>query len=116
MHNERPEIEHPWGGYTILKKTNSYWAKKLFVHKNARLSLQSHQYRSEIWFVLSGTIMAQVSNKEQEAQKGALVFIPKKAKHRITGLTDACVLEIAFGRVLERDIVRYEDDYGRVSK
>lgn len=115
MHKEAPDIERPWGGYTILKKTNSYWVKKLFVHKDARLSLQSHEYREEIWYVLSGKIIARVGNSNHEAQAGDVVIVPKNTKHRITGITQACILEVAFGKTLERDIVRYEDDYGRDS-
>lgn len=115
MPNETAKIKRPWGGYTILKKTNSYWGKKLFVHKNARLSLQSHEFREEVWFILSGKIIACVGNKHHEAKQGDLIFIPKNTKHRITGITKACILEIAFGKVLERDIIRYEDDYGRTS-
>lgn len=113
MPTETPEIKRPWGGYTILNKTKTHWTKKLFVHKGARISLQSHQYRNEIWFVLSGEITVQLGNKKFDAKKGDLIFVPKTKKHRIIGKTKACVFEVAYGKVLERDIVRYEDDYGR---
>ncbi|GAG20997.1 unnamed protein product [marine sediment metagenome] len=113
MYKEIPEVRRPWGGYTILKKTNKYWVKKLFVRKHTRISLQSHQYRDEIWFILSGKIIAFIGNKNYEAKQGDVIFVPKKKKHRIEGISEACILEVAFGRVLERDIVRYEDDYGR---
>lgn len=110
---ESPKIIRPWGGYTILKKTKTYWVKKLFIDKNARLSLQCHEYRDEILFVLEGCITAIVGNKEIMVHKGELVHIPKQTKHRIIGLKKTCVLETAYGKVLERDIVRYDDDYGR---
>jgi mannose-6-phosphate isomerase-like protein (cupin superfamily) len=109
-----PKVIRPWGGYTVLKKTAKYWVKKLFIHKNARLSLQSHRYRNEICFVLGGEIKALVGNKTVKAKPNDVIFIPKLTKHRITGLSEACILEVAFGKVLERDIVRYADDYGRV--
>lgn len=106
-------IERPWGGYTILKKTNLYWVKKLFVNKSKRLSLQSHALRNEVWYVLSGEILVQLGNKEKHLYAGDVIFIPKLRKHRITAVKKSCVLEFAFGRVLESDIVRYEDDFGR---
>ena len=87
------------GWLYYLKKTTAYWVKKLFVHKDARLSLQSHQYRDEVWFVLSGKIIALVGNKSHEVQPGDVVFVPKKSKHRITGITEACILEVAYGEV-----------------
>lgn len=107
-------IKRPWGGYTILKKMENYWVKKLFVHPKARLSLQSHQYREEVWYLLSGTIIAQIGTQKHRGKPGDLFIIPKKKKHRIIGVTEAVILEVAFGKTLETDIVRYEDDYGRV--
>lgn len=116
MRNNTLKIKRPWGSYTILKKTNKYWVKKLFIRKHARLSLQSHQFRDEVWFVLNGNILAQVGNKVYHAKKSDVIFIPKEKQHRITAITKACVLEISFGNVLERDIIRYEDDYGRITQ
>jgi mannose-6-phosphate isomerase-like protein (cupin superfamily) len=107
-------IKRPWGGYAILKKTKTYWVKKLYIHPKARLSLQSHHHREEVWYILSGTIMAQIGTKKYPGKPGDLFIIPKKKKHRIMGVSKAVILEVAFGKTLETDIIRYEDDYGRV--
>jgi mannose-6-phosphate isomerase len=111
---EQPEIKRPWGGYTIIKKNQVYWVKKLFIYNEARLSLQSHQHRNEVWYVLYGEIEAQIGNKFHNAKVGDVFYVPKNKKHRIQGVTDACVLEMSFGKVLENDCIRYDDDYGRV--
>ncbi len=113
---EKPKVIRPWGGYTILKKTSTYWVKKLFINANARLSLQNHAGRTEVWYVLSGSILAQIGRSQRQAWPGDIVFVPKHRKHRITGIKRACILEVAFGKVFERDIIRFEDDYGRVLK
>jgi len=42
------------------------------------------------------------------------VKINKGEKHRILGLEKSCVMEAAFGRPRERDIIRYKDKYGRI--
>lgn len=115
MAKEAPEIVRPWGGYTILKKSSLYWVKKLYVNRSKRLSLQSHMLRNEVWIVLSGEIIVQIGGKEKQIGAGEVVFIPKKRKHRITAVKKSCILEVAFGRVLESDIVRYEDDFGRAN-
>ncbi len=78
--------------------------------------MQSHAGRIEIWVVLSGQILARKGENELTLREGGQIRIEKEEKHRIKGLTDACVLEIAFGELSEEDIVRYEDKYGRVSK
>jgi mannose-6-phosphate isomerase-like protein (cupin superfamily) len=113
MEVEEHEIKRPWGSYVILQKTQFYWVKKLYIHNKARLSFQSHQKRNEVWFVLQGVICADIDGKQRTAKSGDVLFVPKEVKHRIMGIEDACVLEVAFGKVLERDIIRYEDDYGR---
>jgi len=108
------KVKRPWGGYTVLKKTAREWVKKLYIVKNHRFSLQSHQFRNEVWYILSGKIVSQVGHKQSISKKGDVIFIPKNKKHRITGITNACILEVSYGgKVLENDIIRYEDDYGR---
>lgn len=106
-------VAKPWGGYTILKKSHELWIKKLYIKKGERISLQSHEMRTEIWVVLSGEVEAQIGNSHHVAGPDAVIIIPQNSKHRLTGITDACVMEFAQGVVQEHDIVRYEDDYGR---
>lgn len=108
------KVEKPWGYYQTLDEGPNYWIKKLFVKKDARLSLQSHKERSEIWFVLSGEIIAQKGEQKKNLKTGDMIEIDKNEKHRITGVSEAVVFELALGNPEEDDIVRYEDDYKRV--
>lgn len=108
------EFKRPWGRYRVLTITPYFWIKKLYINKNSRLSIQTHQRRSEIWFVVYGKILADIGEKQHFVKFADLLYVPKKIKHRITAIEEACILEIAFGVVSEDDIVRYEDDYGRV--
>lgn len=107
-------INRPWGGYIILKKTENFWLKKLIIKPKCRTSLQSHKLRDEVWIVMNGEIKVQIGDKELNLNEGDILHIPKMRKHRIYSETSACILEVAFGKVLETDIIRYEDDYGRV--
>lgn len=107
-------VKKPWGGYTIIEKTSEYWIKKLFIKKDEEFSLQSHKERSESWIVLEGKIRVLKGEKFYILKRGEYIEIPKNKKHRIHGLTDSYVLEIATGKPRERDITRYEDKYGRI--
>lgn len=78
------------------------------------MSLQSHKNRYEIWVVLKGKIRAQKGRDSFALRQGEYLKINKEVKHRMVGLTDAVVLEAAFGKPEERDIIRYEDKYGRI--
>ena len=107
------KVQKPWGWYEIIEKKPTYWIKKIFVKKGETLSLQSHNKRSETWIVLTGTIKAQKGKKIYTLKEGKNITIEKREKHRIHGVTDSHVLEIALGQPREHDIIRYEDVYGR---
>ena len=80
------------------------------------LSLQSHQFRSEHWTVVSGKAIVTVDDKTTEVLSGNAVYIPARSKHRIMNPSDEMlrIIEVQTGTYLgEDDIIRYEDDYGR---
>lgn len=110
-------VNRPWGSYEVIQTQPNFQIKKISVNPGNRLSLQSHKYRSEHWFILSGS--GQVQIDEQIIVIGAQesVFIPVGAKHRVKALGENKLefIEIQTGSTFdEDDIVRYEDDFGRV--
>ncbi|PIT91852.1 mannose-6-phosphate isomerase [Candidatus Jorgensenbacteria bacterium CG10_big_fil_rev_8_21_14_0_10_54_38] len=114
MKNKNKTILKPWGKYILLEKKRDYWIKKLCVRQGARISLQSHKGRFEIWIVLSGSVEVMKGSSRLLLKEGDFLKINKKEKHRITGLKDSWILEAAFGQVRENDIIRFKDDYGRI--
>ncbi|MDX1803826.1 MAG: phosphomannose isomerase type II C-terminal cupin domain [Alcanivorax sp.] len=115
MHPDTPHpvTQRPWGHFIVLRDAHSVWVKKLFIKANARLSLQSHKQRTEVWIVLQGEIQVQVGERYRHAKPDDVILVPHHRRHRIRGITSACVLEVAYGHVFEGDITRYDDDYGR---
>ena len=111
-------VNKPWGYYLNLNTDDGYKVKKIVVNPGGKLSLQKHEHRSEHWIISKGT--AKVTNGDETfivKEKGAL-FIPQRNIHRIEniGNTPLHIIEVQFGIILEEDdIVRLEDDYGRVS-
>ena len=106
----------PWGLFEILQEREGYKVKRLLVKPGFRLSLQSHQHRSEHWVVVQGT--ASVVNGEADLQLtcGEATYIPAGNKHRLAnhGEQDLVVIETQTGTYLgEDDIKRYQDDFGR---
>lgn len=45
----------PWGAVSVLEEGTRYKIKRVEVKPGHRLSLQTHQHRSEHWIVVSGT-------------------------------------------------------------
>jgi mannose-6-phosphate isomerase len=104
----------PWGGFEKFHENKSCTIKLIYINANSRLSLQYHKKRSEFWKVIKGTAMVELDGKTIILGEGETITIPRQAKHRIGALESECIiLEIAYGRFDENDIVRLEDDYQR---
>lgn len=112
-------VYRPWGNFTSLETGEGYQVKRLTVKPGQRLSLQSHRHRSEYWVVVRGKALITVGEAELLRQKGESAFIPPGAKHRLENPGEELleVIEVQNGSYLgEDDIVRYEDDFGRVEQ
>lgn len=109
----------PWGGWKMLNEGDGFRIKLLEVNPGHRLSLQYHRFRSEFWVVVAGRVHAIVDGQALELVPQQSVLIPRKAVHRLgnSGSVPALVVEVQYGNTLsEDDIVRLEDDYGRMNK
>ena len=112
----KSNIEKPWGSYQVLENTESYTLKKIIVNPGGKLSLQSHKHRSEHWIIAEGKAEIIIDEKVLIVGANESVIIPKGSKHRLTNNqnTKLIIFELWFGDILdEKDIVRYEDIYGR---
>ena len=109
--------ERPWGNYTILHTDENCQVKKLIVNPGRRISLQSHEFRAEHWFIVSGQGIAELDGKEISVGPGDSIDVPIGSKHRIssTRVSPLVFIEVQTGSsFVEEDIVRYADDYNRI--
>ncbi|MEO9320254.1 MAG: phosphomannose isomerase type II C-terminal cupin domain [Nitrososphaera sp.] len=108
--------DRPWGRFEKFHENKPCTVKLIYVNANSRLSLQFHKERSEFWKVIDGTAIVELDGKKFSLKRGEMVSIPKLARHRLSAGTEPCiVMEIAYGRFSESDIVRVEDDYSRLT-
>jgi cytidyltransferase-like protein len=109
--------KRPWGSYHIIAKNKGYQIKEIKVNKGSKLSLQKHMDRSEFWQVVKGESKITIKKQEHFLKENEHIYIPKNTIHRIenTGREELIFIEIQLGENLnEEDIIRIEDDYGRV--
>ena len=95
---------------------DQFKAKRLDVLSDKRLSLQSHQRRSEHWIIVTGLAKITIGDDVVNYNQGQHVFVPKKTRHRIENIGDTLltIIEVQLGEYFgEDDIVRYEDDFDR---
>jgi len=104
----------PWGRFEKFHENKPCTVKLIYVDPNSRLSFQYHKNRTELWKVIRGTASVQLDDDNLILGEGDTLVIPRKAKHRLGARAEGCViLEIAYGKFSESDIVRIEDDYKR---
>jgi mannose-1-phosphate guanylyltransferase/mannose-6-phosphate isomerase len=110
-------VYRPWGFYTVIAQGQGFLTKIIHVNSGQKLSVQSHNFRSEHWVVLSGTAKVVLEAKELILSSGHSVDIPLKAIHSLQNpyQEDLEIIEVQKGDpLIEDDIIRYEDMYGRV--
>ena len=134
----------PWGGYIRFTRgslgafLSAYWrgihvrdadldldAKLLLVAPGQRLSLQSHERRSELWRVLEGPVTVVMGESEAAMVDRPLspvevITLPCGQLHRLSAPDDSWGVVAEFWQHSdpanpsdESDIVRHADDYGR---
>ncbi len=113
-------IEHanrPWGSYAVLAEGAGFKVKTIEVLPAQRLSYQRHSRRSEHWFVVAGQGAVTLGGRAIQVQSGDAIDVPCGMAHRIhnSGSVPLVFVEVQHGDYFgEDDIVRLDDDYGRL--
>ena len=110
--------DRPWGNYTVLSDARDSKVKRIVVSPGQRLSYQRHAYRSEHWFILTGTPVVTLDGHDQTLAAGQAVDVPVGTAHRISnpGGEPVVFIEVQHGSYFgEDDIERLDDDYGRTA-
>jgi mannose-6-phosphate isomerase len=108
----------PWGTFTVLDEGDNFKVKRIEVLPGKRLSYQKHARRAEHWVVVEGTARVTLDDREILVEKGEAIDIPIGSAHRVENPGDEVLvfIEVQRGSYLgEDDIVRLQDDFGRVT-
>jgi mannose-6-phosphate isomerase len=108
----------PWGTFTVLDQGDGFKVKRIEVLPGKRLSYQKHAQRAEHWVVVNGTAKVTLDDREIIVETGQAVDIAIGSAHRVEnpGRELLVFIEVQRGKYLgEDDIVRLQDDFGRVS-
>ncbi len=109
----------PWGTFTVLDEGDGFKVKRIEVLPGKRLSYQKHARRAEHWVVVQGTAKVTLDDEEISVPAGQAIDIAVGSAHRVENAdTELLVfIEVQRGGYLgEDDIVRLQDDFGRVQK
>jgi mannose-6-phosphate isomerase-like protein (cupin superfamily) len=117
----------PWGSMIKFLENKQGTTKVLMVNKGEALSLQYHEKRDQLYFMLDDNFMITIGDDGKakdkdskvrlvEAKKGDMFVFNKQTIHRAEYKGDkpfGMYLEVAVGEYNEKDIVRLADRYGR---
>jgi mannose-1-phosphate guanylyltransferase len=112
------KVHRPWGWYDSLDFGEKFQVKRIQVKPLAKLSVQKHHRRAEHWVVVSGTAEVRNGDSTFLLNENESTYIPIGTIHSLRNPSETNpleIIEVQTGTYLgEDDIVRYEDDYGRV--
>jgi mannose-6-phosphate isomerase-like protein (cupin superfamily) len=109
------EENRPWGSFLRFTENEASTVKILVIDPGEAFSLQYHHHREEVWHVLTGDGTITIGKTQLPIQAGDTHVIPPETLHRVrAGDSTVSILEISFGEFDETDIVRIEDEYGRI--
>lgn len=110
-------VNRPWGYFRVIAQGKNYAAKVIHVNPGQKLSVQSHNHRSEHWVVAGGIAKVLLGDNEFMLHVGQSVDIPVHTVHSLSNSFDEPleIIELQMGEIIsEEDIIRYSDIYGRV--
>ncbi len=107
--------DRPWGLWVDWYRTPEATLKVMVVRAGARMSLQRHAQRSEVWHIVSGRGEDQGTTPAKPLLPGMNHLVPIGVLHRIanTGTAPLVIVEMQTGQCSEADIERLADDYHR---
>ena len=107
-------IQKPWGHEIWLAENDKYAGKIIHINKGYRLSLQYHRIKHETLYLHSGLCNIILNDITSVMNPGECQEIKLGTVHRLEAIDDSELFEISTPEL--DDIVRLEDDYGRIHK
>jgi len=92
--------EKSWGTYCVLDAQQGAVTIKVSLYAGRCMSYHSHDFRDEMWNVISGEGVVNVDGMEQFVKAGDVVTVAAGCKHTIKATTDMQLIEVQVGSVI----------------
>ena len=107
------KVEKPWGHEIRWAITDRYLGKILRIEPGQKLSKQYHEVKDESIYVLDGVLVLELDDEKRIMLPGSTYRIKPGTVHRFAAPSDGCTLiEVSTPEI--DDVVRLEDEYGRI--
>ena len=112
-------IDKPWGYEKLWAHTDKYAGKLLHIKEGRQISRQYHKEKEETIYVMSGFLTLEIGKGKnmitKELRSGDSYHIEPRVIHRFCCPLDrppVTLIEVSTPEL--DDVVRLEDDYGRI--
>lgn len=93
--------EKSWGTYNVVDAQTGAITIKASLKAGKGMSYHCHDFRDEVWTVISGEGTVTVDGMEQFVKTGDVVTIAAGCKHTIKAKTDMQLIEVQIGSVID---------------
>ncbi len=97
IETEAMYAEKSWGTYTVIDVQVGSMTVKLSMKPGEHMSYHMHNYREEVWTVVSGKGKAIVDGMEQILRTGDVITIAAGCKHTVEAITGLDMIEVQIG-------------------
>ena len=101
-------VARKWGTFLQFCQNEKATVKLIRIKKDESMHYQFHRYRSEQWYVINGKIKVTKGTKTTILEADKFCTIDIGERHKMEGIEDSLVLEIARGHFDEDDIVHLD--------
>lgn len=89
--------EKSWGSYTVIDVQPGSMTVKISMRAGEHMTYHMHNYREEVWTVVSGKGKAVVDGMEQVLRTGDVITIAAGCKHTVEAITALDMIEVQLG-------------------
>ncbi len=101
--------EKSWGRFQIIDVEDDSLTIKVTLNAGHGMNYHSHEYRSEIWNIVSGEGKVLLDGKEQAVKTGDIIELPVGCKHKIMADTRMTIIEVQMGAAISKtDKIKWE--------
>lgn len=111
IETEAMYAEKSWGTYTVIDVQPGSMTVKVSMKAGEDMSYHMHNYREEIWTVVSGKGKSIVDGMEQMLRPGDVITIAAGCKHTVKAITPLDIVEVQIGdEIIATDKVKFDLD------
>ncbi|MCM1065528.1 MAG: sugar phosphate nucleotidyltransferase [Eubacterium sp.] len=90
--------EKSWGSFRVLDITPESMTIKVVLNPGHGMNYHSHEYRDEVWNIISGQGRTIVDGMEQKVQAGDVITMAAGCRHTIFADTELQIIEVQLGK------------------